>query len=86
MMENTIKALDPRGLFNDVQRAPLAPRPDTLAGKTVYIINSWPGDTHGFGEVEKALDAYLRQKYDGVRLEYRTRMSYSSDDPPCGRR
>ena len=82
MMENNVKALDPRGLFNDVQRAPLAPRPETLAGKTVYVINSWPGDSHGFGEVEKALDAYLREKYAGIRLEYRTRMSYSSDDPP----
>ena len=82
MKEGIMKALDPRGLFNDVQRAPLSPRPDTLAGKTVYIINSWPGDTHGFGKVEEALDAYLREKYAGVKLEYRTRMSYSSDDPP----
>ena len=80
-MEATKKALDPRGLFNVVQRAALSPRPETLAGKTVYIINSWPGDTHGFGNVEKALDAYLRGKYAGVKLEYRTRMSYSSDDP-----
>ena len=82
MKDSILKALDPRGLFNVVQRAPLAPRPETLAGKTVYIINSWPGDSHGFGEVEKALDAYLREKYAGIRLEYRTRMSYSSDDPP----
>ena len=80
-MEATKKALDPRGLFNVVQRAALSPRPETLAGKTVYIINSWPGDTHGFGNVEKALDAYLRGKYADVKLEYRTRMSYSSDDP-----
>ncbi|MBR3060411.1 MAG: hypothetical protein IKG89_07340 [Oscillospiraceae bacterium] len=80
-METKRKALDPRGHFNVVQRAALSPRPDTLAGKTVYIINSWPGDTHGFGNVEKALDAYLRDKYAGIRLEYRTRMSYSSDDP-----
>ena len=43
-MEATKKALDPRGLFNVVQRAALSPRPETLAGKTVYIINSWPGD------------------------------------------
>ncbi|MBR3555528.1 MAG: hypothetical protein IKN89_06420 [Oscillospiraceae bacterium] len=80
-MADILKALDPRGFFNDVQRAPLAPRPETLAGKTVYIINSWPGETHGFGKVEEALDACLREKYPGVRLEYRTRMSYSSDDP-----
>ncbi len=76
-----MKALDPRGLFNVIQRAPLSPRPDTLAGKTLYIINSWPGDTHGFGEIEKALDARLREKYPGITIEYRTRMSYSSDDP-----
>ncbi len=80
-MEAKKKALDPRGHFNVVQRAALSPRPETLAGKTVYIINSWPGDTHGFGEVEKALDDYLREKFPGVKLEYRTRMSYSSDDP-----
>ena len=80
-METKLKALDPRGHFNVVQRAPLSPRLSTLAGKTVYIINSWPGDTHGFGNVESALDAYLRDKYAGIKLEYRTRMSYSSDDP-----
>ena len=81
-----IKAMDPRGLFNVIQRAPLSPRLDTLEGKTVYIINSWPGDTHGFGEIEKALDARLREKYPGVSIEYRTRMSYSSDDRGFGRR
>ncbi len=80
-MKDILKALDPRGLFNDVQRAPLSPRPETLAGKTVYIINSWPGETHGFTQVEKALEAYLQNKYAGVRIEYRTRMSYSSDEP-----
>ncbi len=76
-----MKALDPRGFFNVIERAPLAPRPQTLAGKTVYIINSWPGNNHGFGNVEAALDARLREKYAGIRIEYRTRMSYSSDDP-----
>ncbi len=81
MEKPIVKALDPRGLFNDVQRAPLAPRPETLAGKTVYIINSWGGETHGFGKVEEALDAYLRAKYPGVKLEYRTRQFYSSDEP-----
>ena len=50
-METKLKALDPRGHFNVVQRAPLSPRLSTLAGKTVYIINSWPGDTHGFVNV-----------------------------------
>ena len=36
-MEATKKALDPRGLFNVVQRAALSPRPETLAGKTVSL-------------------------------------------------
>ena len=81
MRDRMVKALDPRGLFNDVMRAPLAPRLDTLDGKTVYIINSWGGDTHGFGEVQKALDAYLRERFAGVRIEYRTRKMYSSDEP-----
>ena len=82
MSDKVVRALNPKGLFNDVQRAPLSPRLETLEGKTIYIINSWPGETHGFTEVEKALDAYLRDKYAGIRLEYRTRLSYSSDDPP----
>ena len=80
-MEGKVKALDPRGHFNEIQRAPLSPRLDTLANKTVYVINSWPGETHGFGKAEEALDARLRAKYPGIALEYRTRMSYSSDDP-----
>ena len=81
MSEKTVKALDPRGLFNDVLRAPLAPRPETLDGKTVYIINSWGGDTHGFEGVQKALDEYLRERFPAVRIEYRTRKMYSSDEP-----
>ena len=82
MSDKVVRALNPKGLFNDVQRAPLSPRLETLEGKTIYIINSWPGETHGFTNVEKALDAYLCDKYAGIRLEYRTRLSYSSDDPP----
>ena len=80
MSDDIVRALDPRGLFNDVLRASLAPRPDTLDGKTVYIINSWGGDTHGFGEVQKALDSYLREHFSGVRIEYRTRKMYSCDE------
>ena len=82
MPNNMLKALDPRGLFNDVPRAPLAPRPATLAGKTVYIINSTAPEKHGFARVQAALDRYLREKYPGIRIEYRERRSYSADDPP----
>ena len=32
-------------------------------------------------KVEEALDAYLRSKYPGITIEYRSRRSYSSDDP-----
>ena len=81
-MPNQLQALDPRGLYNEVQRAALAPRPETLSGKTLYIINSWPGDTHGFAHVEQALEQYLQQKYPDLQIVYRTRLHYSSDDPP----
>lgn len=81
MSDKIVRALNPKGLFNELQRAPLSARPETLEGKTVYIINSWGNDTHGFTNVEEALDKYLRQKYEGIKLEYRTRLAYASDEP-----
>ena len=82
MAEKTVKALDPRGSINDILQAPLAPRPDTLDGKTLYIVESWGGSTAGFDEIIQMLKTYLTGKYKDLKIENRKRLLYSSDDPP----
>lgn len=80
MSSATVKALNPKGYFNDVLQAALSPRLDTLDGKTLYIVESWPGNS-GFEEMMELLDTYLMGKYKDLKIEHRKRLLYSSDDP-----
>ena len=50
MIMSIMKALDPRGLYNDIIQAPLSQRPADYSGKTIYIIESWPRNS-GFEEI-----------------------------------
>ena len=81
MADIKVKALNPRGSFNDILQAPLAPRPDTLDGKTLYIVESWAGAKAGFAEIIGMLETYLQGKYKELKIERRQRLLYSSDDP-----
>ena len=74
------KALDPRGLFNDIMQAPLSKRPTDYSGKTIYIIYSW-GKNSGFEGIVEKVKGYLSDKYPGVNFLTAARISYASDDP-----
>ena len=75
-----MKALDPRGLYNDIIQAPLSQRPADYSGKTIYIIESWPRNS-GFEEIMDRMKKYLSDKYPGVKFLQTKRTMYASDDP-----
>ena len=72
---------DPRGTRPPQALWPLAPRPPTLDGATVWLLRSW---AEGSG-LEPALDAIerrLRSRFPGVRVvQAAKRTAYSLDDP-----
>ncbi len=73
--------LDPRAFRNDIIQAPLSPRPDTLNGKTVYLIESWTSSNAGFDDAIKRIREYLSEKYPDIQFLSIQRVLYSSDDP-----
>lgn len=76
----TFKALDPRGLYNDIVQAPLSARPADYSGKTIYLIESW-GENSGFDDLKEFIQECFKRKYPGVKFLNAKRLSYSSDDP-----
>jgi hypothetical protein len=64
------------------ERLPLAPRLDTLEGKTLYMVDiNWGGPDAGYG-VFKQIEVWLAQKMPSVKVEIRRlRGSYMMDDP-----
>lgn len=75
--EAKIAVLNPRGTPPPIRLVPMAPRLDTLDGKTIYVINIGFGDTF-LPEVQKV----LAEKYPAANWVFkRKRGSYFDDDP-----
>ena len=64
------------------ERLPLAPRLDTLEGKTLYMVDiNWGGPDAGYG-VFKQIEAWLAVNMPSVKVEIRRlRGSYMMEDP-----
>src|SRR3990170_6240559 len=74
-----VRALNPRGTPPPVLLQPMAPRPASLEGRTVYLVDVrfMNGDVF-LGEIRKL----LAQKHPGTKLEFRQkRGGYTEDDP-----
>ena len=71
--------LDPRGSLPEVEPAPLAPRLDSLQGKRIRIVKSWPGNS-GFDDTIEPIAQSLRARGAEVTVSDRN-TSYSQDDP-----
>jgi hypothetical protein len=71
--------LNPMGQPPLIVRVPMAPRFDTLDGKTIYIVDINFIDTHQlFTEMQKLLS----EKYPKTTFEVRTKIgTYFEDDP-----
>ncbi len=74
-----ITVLNPRGIQPQIQRIPMAPRPATLDGKTIYIVDARYPRTREFVE---ELVAVLKERYPKTKWILRDKFGgYVDDDP-----
>jgi len=77
--KDKITALHPVGFAPKVTRKPLAPRLDTLEGKTVYLVDCRFDDSDIF---LKQMQAWFASHMPGVRTVFKPISSvYLQDDP-----
>jgi hypothetical protein len=77
--EKKITVLNPLGQFPPIKLEPMAPRLNTLDGKTIYVIDvKFPNSKIFAEELIKA----LKEKYPQTNWLYREKFgSYFDDDP-----
>jgi hypothetical protein len=81
--EPTFRALNPRGYLPEVTLTPLTPRPASLDGKTITIIQAWPASvSSGFEPVVAQLTQSLSQAFPGVHVVIKHKDSAYSEDEP----
>jgi hypothetical protein len=74
-----ITVLNPRGIQPQIRRIPMAPRPATLDGKTIYIVDTRYPRTREFVE---ELFAVLKERYPQTQWILRDKFGgYVDDDP-----
>jgi hypothetical protein len=77
--EAKITVFNPRGIQPEIRKIPMAPRPATLDGKTVYIVDTKYPNTKPFVE---ELFAALKAKYPKTTWVLRDKFAgYMDDDP-----
>ena len=76
---NMITVFNPQGIKPEIRKIPMAPRPETIDGKTVYIVDAKYPNTKPFTE---ELYAGLKNKYPKTNWVLRDKIgSYMEDDP-----
>jgi hypothetical protein len=74
-----ITVLNPRGIQPPIRLIPMAPRNDTLDGKTIYIVDTRFPLTEPF---VKEIYNVLKEKYPKTNWVFRNKIgSYFQDDP-----
>jgi hypothetical protein len=77
--EAKITVMNPRGIQPEIRKIPMAPRPATLDGKTVYIVDTKYPNTKPF---VNELFAALKAKYPKTEWILRDKAAgYMDDDP-----
>jgi hypothetical protein len=77
--QEKIVVMNPRGIQPEIRKIPMAKRPATLDGKTVYIVDTKYPNTKPF--VESLVDA-LKTKYPKTTWSLREKLGgYMDDDP-----
>ena len=77
--EAKITVMNPRGIMPEIRKIPMAPRPASLDGKTVYIVDTKYPNTKPFvNELHEA----LKSKYPKTTWVLREKVAgYMDDDP-----
>jgi len=74
-----ITVLNPRGIQPQIRQIPMAARPDTLDGKTIYIVDTRYPRTREFVE---ALATILKERFPKTNWVLRDKFGgYIDDDP-----
>jgi hypothetical protein len=77
--ESKIVVMNPRGIQPEIRKIPMAVRPATLDGKTVYLVDTKYPNTKPFVE---ELFAALKAKYPKTTWILRDKLAgYMDDDP-----
>jgi hypothetical protein len=77
--EGKIVVMNPRGIQPEIRKIPMAKRPATLDGKTIYIVDTKYPNTKPFVE---ELFAALKAKYPKTNWVLRDKFAgYMDDDP-----
>jgi hypothetical protein len=77
--QGKIVVMNPRGIQPEIRKIPMATRPATLDGKTVYIVDTKYPNTKPFVE---ALLAALQAKYPKTTWVLKEKLGgYMDDDP-----
>jgi hypothetical protein len=77
-----ITVLNPAVANKMVDRLPLAPRPNSLEGKTIYMVDiNWGGPEAAYSVFEE-MQAWFAKNMPTVKTEIRRKKgSYATDDP-----
>jgi hypothetical protein len=77
--DTRITVLNPRGILPPIRRIPMAPRPATLDGKTIYVVDTRYPRTREFVE---ELVKILNERYPKTNWVLRDKFGgYIDDDP-----
>jgi len=80
VVQEKISVLNPLGQPPPIKLEPMAPRLETLAGKTVYVVDVKFPNSRTFAE---ELMRALKETHPGTNWIYREKAgSYFDDDPP----
>jgi hypothetical protein len=75
-----ITAVNPKGTPPAIQLIPMAPRLDTLDGKTVYLVDT---GFHGSDMLLHQIELWFNQNMPNTTMVFRRKAGpYAQDDPP----
>jgi hypothetical protein len=75
-----VTAVNPKGIPPSIQLIPMAPRLDTLDGKTVYLVDT---GFHGSDLLLHQVELWFNRNMPSVTLVFRRKAGpYAQDDPP----
>jgi hypothetical protein len=78
--ELKIEALNPRGIPPAIQLIPMAPRPASLDGKTIYLVSDgFPGADRFLNQIA----VWFKRNMPSVTTEYRLKKGGFADDDPA---
>ncbi len=76
---DTYRALNPQGIFIPVETVGLAPRPDSLQGKTIYVCQGEADPV-----IMPALYEIIKEEYPGSTIIYYDRSDFGPSVPGKG--